>query len=152
MALTARTSVVINRPIEEVWAYLNDHSNETAWRRPSLKRLEQVGNGPVGVGTRYEGVIAVGPIKAPYVNELTAYEPPRKVAWKAISSAGWLIGSSGSYTLEDEKGRTRFTHEITVEPNNFAGRLLMPVVGSSGSSMIMPLAKQLKAALEKQPG
>jgi hypothetical protein len=74
------------------------------------------------------------------------------VAWKAISSAGWLIGSSGSYTLEDENGRTRFTHEITVEPNNFGGRLVMPLVGASGSSMIMPLAKQLKQALEKQPG
>jgi uncharacterized protein YndB with AHSA1/START domain len=152
MALTARTSVVINKPVEAVWAYLNDHSNEPEWRRPSLKTLEQVGSGPTGVGTRYKGVIAVGPIKAPYVNELTAFEPPYRVAWKAISSAGWLIGSSGSYTLEDENGRTRFTHEITVEPNNFGGRLVMPLVGASGSSMIMPLAKQLKQALEKQPG
>jgi uncharacterized protein YndB with AHSA1/START domain len=150
MALTVRTSVVINRPLQAVWAYLNDHSNETEWRRPSLKRLAQVGKGPTGVGTRYEGVIALGPIKSPYVNELTAYEPPHRLAWKAISSAGWLIGSAGSYTLDDENGRTRFTHEITLEPNNLAGRLAMPVVGASGSSMIMPLAKQLKQALEKQ--
>jgi uncharacterized protein YndB with AHSA1/START domain len=101
MAVTARTSVVINRPVEAVWAYLDDHSNETEWRRPSLKKLEQVGKGPTGVGTRYEGVVAIGPLKFPYVNELTTYEPPRRVAWRAISSAGWLIGSSGSYTLED---------------------------------------------------
>jgi hypothetical protein len=97
-------------------------------------------------------VVAIGPLKFPYVNELTAYEPPRRVAWKAISSAGWLIGSSGSYTLEDENGRTRFTHEITFEPNSFAGKLVMPVVRGSGSSMVMPIVKQLKAALEKQPG
>jgi uncharacterized protein YndB with AHSA1/START domain len=152
MALTARTSVVINRPIEAVWAYLNDHSNEARWRRPSLKHLEQLGNEPAGVGTRYQGVIGVGPLKSPYVNELTAYEPPRKLAWKAISSAGWLIGSSGSYTLEDENGRTRFTHEIKLEPNNFAGRLVMPVVGASGSSMVMPMIKQLKQELERKPG
>jgi hypothetical protein len=86
------------------------------------------------------------------VNELTAYEPPRKLAWKAISSAGWLIGSSGSYTLEDENGRTRFTHEIKLEPNNFAGRLVMPVVGASGSSMVMPMIKQLKQELDRKPG
>lgn len=152
MALTTRTSVVINKPVEVVWAYLNDHSHETEWRRPSLKRLEQVGTGPTSVGTRYKGVIALGPIKAPYLNELTAYEPPRRLAWKAISSAGWIIGSSGSYTLEDENGRTRFTHEITLEPNNFAGKLVMPLFGASGSSMVMPLVKQLKQALEKQPG
>jgi uncharacterized protein YndB with AHSA1/START domain len=152
MALTARTSVVINKPVEVVWAYLDDHSHETEWRRPSLKKLEQVGSGPVRAGTRFEGVIALGPIKAPYVNELTEYDPSHKVAWKAISSAGWLIGSSGSYTLEDENGRTRFTHEITIQPNNFAGKLVMPLAGASGSSMVMPLVKQLKQALEGRPG
>jgi uncharacterized protein YndB with AHSA1/START domain len=151
-ALTVRTSVVINRPVEAVWAYLNGDSNETEWRRPSLERLERVTKGPTGVGTRYEGVIAVGPIKSPYVNELTAYEPPRRLAWKAISSGGWLIGSAGSYTLDDENGRTRFTHEITLEPNNFAGKLAMPVVGATRSNLIMPLAKQLKQALEQKPG
>ena len=151
MAMTARTSVVINRPVEAVWAYVNDHSNDPVWRRPSLKSLKQVGDRP-GVGTRYEGVIALGPIRSPYVNELTAYEPPRRLAWKAISSAGWLIGSAGSYTLDDENGRTRFTHEITLEPNNFAGKLVMPLVGATGTGLtIMPLMKQLKAALEKQP-
>jgi uncharacterized protein YndB with AHSA1/START domain len=151
MGLTVRTSVVINRPVEVVWAYLDDHSHETEWRRPSLKKLEQVGSGPARAGTRYEGVIALGPIKAPYVNELTEYDPPHKLAWKAISSAGWLIGSSGSYTLEDENGRTRFTHEITLQPNNFAGKLVMPLAGASGSSMVMPLVKQLKQALEGRP-
>ncbi len=149
MALTARTSLVINKPVEEVWAYLNDHSHETVWRRPSLKSLKQVGDRP-RVGTRYEGVIALGPLKFPYVNELVSYDPPHKLAWKAISSAGWLIGSAGSYTLEDEKGRTRFTHEITLEPNNFAGRIVMPLVGASGLNLVMPLVKQLKAAVEKQ--
>jgi len=152
MGLTARTSVVINKPVEFVWAYLNDHSHETEWRRPSLKRLEKVGAGPARVGTRYEGVISLGPIKSPYVNELTAYEPPHRLAWKAISSAGWPIGSSGSYTLDDENGRTRFTHEITLEPNSLAGKLVMPIVGASGSSMVMPIIKQLKQAVEKQPG
>ncbi len=151
MALTARTSVVINRPVEAVWAYLNDHSHATEWRRPSLKRLQQVGTGPARVGTRYEGVIGLGPLKFPYVNELVTYEPPHKLAWKAISSAGWLIGSAGSYTLDEENGRTRFTHEITLEPNNFAGKLVMPVIGASGLSLVMPLVKQLKQALEKQP-
>jgi uncharacterized protein YndB with AHSA1/START domain len=152
MALTARTSVVINKPVEVVWAYLDDHSHDTEWRRPSLKKLEQVGDGPARVGTRYEGVSGVGPINAQYVNELTEYDPPHKLAWKAISSAGWLIGASGSYTLDEENGRTRFTHEITIQPNSFAGKLLMPLFRASGVGLVMPIIKQLKQALEKQPG
>jgi len=150
-AVTVKTSAVINRPVEEVWAYVNDHSHETEWRRPSLKRLDQEGSGEARVGTRYEGVIAMGPLSFPYVNELTAYDPPSRLAWKAVSSAGWVIGSSGSYTLDNEGGRTRFTHEITLEPNNFAGRLAMPLIRSTGSTLVMPLVKQLKEALEKKP-
>jgi hypothetical protein len=38
-----------------------------------------------------------------------------------------------------------------LEPNNFAGKLIMPLVGASGSSMVMPMIKQLKQELEKRP-
>lgn len=147
--MNVRTSVVIERPIEQVWAYLDDHAHELEWRSPSLKRLDQVGQGPARVGTRYEGVIGVGPGQYPYVNELTRYEPPNRVSWKAVSSAGWVIGSSGSYILATEDGHTRLTHEIDMEPNNFGGRLLMPLLGAVGSRGVMPMLVKLKAAVER---
>jgi len=147
--VNVRTSVVIDGPIEKVWAYLDDHSHELDWRAPSLKRLEQVGTGSAGVGTRYEGVIALGPGEFPYVNELTRYEPPNRVSWKAVSSAGWVIGSSGSYILDKEGERTRLTHEIELKPNKFGGRLLMPLMGAMGSRGVMPMLVKLKAAVEK---
>jgi uncharacterized protein YndB with AHSA1/START domain len=148
--MNVQTSVVINRPIEQVWAYLDDHSHEMEWRAPSLKRLDQVGSGPAGVGTRYEGVIAFGPGDYPYVSELTRYEPPNRVSWKGVSSAGWVIGSSGSYILEADGDHTRLTHEIDLEPNKFAGRLVMPLVGALGSRGVMPMLVKLKAGVEKR--
>jgi uncharacterized protein YndB with AHSA1/START domain len=148
--MNVKTSIIINRPIEQVWAYLDDHSHEVEWRAPSLKRLEQVGKGRVGVGTRYEGVIAFGPGDYPYVNELTRYEPPNRVSWKAVSSAGWVIGSSGSYILERAGDGTRLTHEIDLEPNKFAGRLVMPLAGAMGSRGVMSLLVKLKAEVEKR--
>ena len=147
--MNVTTSIVVDRPIEQVWGYLDDHSHELEWRGPSLKRLEQAGAGSAGVGTRYQGVIAVGPRDFPYVNELTRYEPPNRVSWKAISSTGWVIGSSGSYILERDGNGTRLTHEIDIEPNKFAGRLLMPLVGAMGSRGVMPMLVKLKAAVEK---
>ena len=93
--MRVRTTVIINRPIQEVWAYLDNHNNDLKWRRPSLKSLATVGTGAVGPGTKYEGVVAMGPMKFPYVSELTAYEPPNRVAWKGVSSAGWMIGREG---------------------------------------------------------
>ncbi len=135
--MNVRTSIVIDRPIERAWAYFDDHSHELEWRAPSLKRLEQVGTGPAGVGTRYEGVIALGSGDYPYVNELTRYEPPSRVSWKAVSSSGWVIGSTGSYILERDGNRTRLTHEI------------MPLLRAMGSRAVMPLLVKLKAEIEK---
>lgn len=149
-----QTQAVINidRPIQEVWNYLDDHRNDLVWRRPSLRKLDQVGSGPVVVGTRFEGAVAaIGPKQYPYVNEITAYEPPTRVAWKAISSAGWLIGSEGSYTLQaDGDRRTRMIFSITLEPITFAGRVVSPLMRPMGPNLVMPLLKQLKDALDKQ--
>ena len=150
--LRVQTTVTINRPIQEVWAYLDDHRNDLKWRRPSLLSLEAVGTGAVGPGTRYEGVVAMGPMKFPYVSELTAYEPPNRVAWKGVSSAGWLIGREGSYTLEPEgQDRTTVTHEINMEPQTALGKVVAPVVERAGSRLVMPLLKQLKEAVEQRP-
>ncbi|HYR50345.1 MAG TPA: SRPBCC family protein [Candidatus Eisenbacteria bacterium] len=147
-----RTTVTINRPIQEVWAYLEDHNNDLEWRRPSLKSLETVGTGAVGPGTKYEGVVAMGPMKYPYVSELTEYKPPNRVAWKGVSSAGWMIGREGSMTLEAEgQDRTNVTHEITMEPQTAFGKVVAPVVERAGSRLVMPLLKQLKEAVEETP-
>jgi uncharacterized membrane protein len=150
--MRVRTTVIINRPIQKVWAYLDDHTNDLTWRRPSLKSLETVDTGPVGPGTKYEGVVAMGPMKYPYVSELTAYEPPHRVAWKGVSSAGWMIGREGSMTLEPEgQDRTRVTHEITMEPQNAMGKVVAPMVERAGPRLVMPLLKQLKEAVEATP-
>jgi len=83
--------------------------------------------------------------------EITAYDPPRRVSWKAISSAGWVIGRAGSYTLEaDGEGRTRMVFSITMEPITFAGRLVAPLMAPMGPNLVRPLLKQLKQALEQQ--
>jgi uncharacterized membrane protein len=150
--MRVRTTVTINRPIQEVWAYLEDHNNDLKWRRPSLKSLETVGTGAVGPGTKYEGVVAMGPMKYPYVSELTEYKPPNRVAWKGVSSAGWMIGREGSMTLEAEgQDRTKVTHEITMEPQTAFGKVVAPVVERAGSRLVMPLLKQLKEAVEETP-
>jgi len=94
--MNVQTSIVIDRPIEQVWAYLDDHTHELDWRSPSLKRLNQVGKDPVGVGTRYEGVINVGPGDYPYVNELTRYEPPNASPGRRSAPRVGLSGPQGA--------------------------------------------------------
>jgi uncharacterized membrane protein len=148
--MQTQATITIDRPVQDVWDYLDDHRNDLVWRRPSLQKLEQLGTGPVGVGTKFEGAIAaIGPKQYPYVNEITAYEPPKRVAWKAVSSAGWVIGREGSYTLEaDGDQRTKMIFSIGLEPITLAGKLVAPLMSPMGSNLVMPLLKQLKEALE----
>jgi len=146
MAFTARTGIVIDRPVEEVWAYIDDPSHDVYWR--PVKNLKRTGS---GVGARYEGVVGVGPKDYPYVSEITDYEPPTRLAWKGISSAGWMIGSEGSYTLEQVGGGTRWTIELKLEPNTFLGRVVEPLGRAMGSRAFGSIPKRLKEAVERQP-
>lgn len=146
--MIVRTSIVIDRPIEQVWTYIDDANHELEWRAPTLKRLKQTTAGPPRTGIRYEGVIAVGPLEYPYVSELTEYQPPTRLAWKGVSSTGWVIGSRGSYTLNQEGNRTRLTHEIEMVPNKPQGRLVMPLLGAMGSGAVRPMLNKLKTTLE----
>jgi len=41
------------------------------------------------------------------------------------------------------------THEIDLEPNKAAGRVVMPLLGAVGSRGVMPILVKLKSALEK---
>jgi uncharacterized protein YndB with AHSA1/START domain len=150
MPVTVRDSIVIDRPLEEVWAYLEDSAHDIEWRRPALKRLERLGADPITPGTQYQGVVAIGPKQYPYTNELTQYEPPTRLAWKAISSTGWMIGSNGSYVLERDDSRTRMRFEITLEPNTLLGRLVQPVVRAMGPKSLGPILTQLKQSIERQ--
>ncbi len=146
MAFTARTSIIIDRTIEEVWAYIDDPSHDAYWR--PVKNLKRIGS---GVGARYEGVVGVGPKNYPYVSEITQYEPPKRLMWKGISSSGWTIGTEGSYTLEAVDGSTRWTIELTLEPNTFLGRLVEPLGRAMGPRAFGSVPRKLKEAVERQP-
>ena len=49
--VNVETSIIINRPIEEVFAYLTDAGNNPQWDL-GLVEVRQTPERPVGVGTR----------------------------------------------------------------------------------------------------
>jgi uncharacterized protein YndB with AHSA1/START domain len=65
-------SVEIARPIEDVFDYLSDQSNELHWN-PSVESMEKLTDGPVRVGTRYRAKWKGAPS---IVTECTRYARP----------------------------------------------------------------------------
>ena len=71
-------SIVIRRPVEEVFAYMDDVQREPEWQ-PQLNEAEQIPAGPTAVGTRrrYVSEFMGKRLENTYVVEV--YEPNERL-------------------------------------------------------------------------
>ena len=149
MVIRLHASIVINRPIQEVWSYVVNEANAPVWRRPYVKQVTRVGPGPTAVGTRFEGVTTSG---GTYVTEITHYEPPVRMSWRYVSeeTTGPLRGRGGSYVLASVGPGTRMTLDETSDPVGVVGTVLsFPPIQAAVNAVLAPrLLRQLKAAIE----
>lgn len=137
------TTITINRPIEEVFAYVTDLRNNIQWMSGVIA-AGMTSLGPVKVGATYKFDIKTMGMTMETTGEVTAYEPPTQYAWKATSGP---FPMSGGTTFESVEGGTRVTDVIEAEPGGFfkiAGPLLM----KQQQSQMEKDMKRLKEILE----
>ena len=90
-----RTFVVVEAPIERVWAILSDIERQPEWMH-DLKSVRLTTPQPVGVGTRGVGRVQVFGISVEDPVEITAFEAPTHFA---IRHEG-LVTGGGAIRLE----------------------------------------------------
>lgn len=143
---TITESVVIARPIHEVFAFIADARNDPLWC-PNVRESEQTqGEGPA-VGARYREVHKPGPKAAELDIEMLEHDPPRRAAWRASDESGTFVVS---YDLEPVAGdATRVTQ---TDETLFQGltRLLAPVIHFSVRRTLPKQFATLKSHLEEQ--
>jgi uncharacterized membrane protein len=98
-------SVMINRPIEEVFAYVANPENEPLWQSGVLES-GLVGEGPMGVGAKTKEVRKLLGQRLESIAEVTAYEPNAKIAFKSTSGP---VRYEAWYTFEPVDAGTKFT-------------------------------------------
>jgi uncharacterized membrane protein len=135
-------SVVINRPIEDCFAFLADLANDVEWRREWIK-AEKTTDGPHGVGARYRltGALLGRRIATEY--EAIVYEPNRQAAWQAVSGP---LPLTFSRTFEDVDGGTRVT--MRYEGDRGLLRLAGPLVAGIGRRQLEGDFPRLKQVME----
>jgi uncharacterized protein YndB with AHSA1/START domain len=74
---TFQNTVTIQRPVEDVFAFLADFENVPRWNKAIL-RTRKTSPGPVEVGTTYRQVRTV-PSTSEEGFEVTGFEPPRRL-------------------------------------------------------------------------
>lgn len=82
---SAHRTIVINRPIGEVFAYFADVTNDPKWRGPFVKEI--AADGPIAKGTHVRQRLAAGPFGAPVKSDMdvVVYEPPTALAYQVTA-------------------------------------------------------------------
>ncbi len=143
--IEAETSVVINRPVEKVFAFVNDSENAPQWRS-SVLESRQTSEGPIGVGTTLAEVIRFLGRRIESTFEVTEYEPNSKISAKTTSGP---IPFEVSRTFESVEGGTRLTVTIEGETGGFF-KLAEPLVARMTKRQIETDHANLKDLLEAQ--
>lgn len=136
-------SITINRPVEEVFAYLMDIENLAKWHG-QVDQGEQTSEGPLGVGTTYRGSSDFMGRKMEWTSEITEYEPNRRMAQKldmgpAVMAMSWLVEPVGD--------GTKFTMISEGEMGGLA-KLAGPLMDRTMKKQMEGNLARLKALLE----
>jgi carbon monoxide dehydrogenase subunit G len=101
-------SVLISRPCQEVFDFFNETSNIPVWDS-SVIQAEQLGDGPVKLGTRFTGTSKIMGRRFDWTTENIEFEPPSKTVIRSVEGP---MDFTISYILEPEGNGTRLTYRI----------------------------------------
>jgi uncharacterized protein YndB with AHSA1/START domain len=139
---------VIQRPIEDVFAFVTDARNNPQWQsRSGLQRSQQLPDGPVGVGTRIVEVWKFMGIESQSTSEVTEYEPDKTYTRRAISGSSPI--KEGTFTFEPVADGARLTAIIQVQAGGLFA-IAEPLLASNLKRGFGETFAMLKAALEGQ--
>jgi uncharacterized protein YndB with AHSA1/START domain len=146
MARDFSGSAVIDRPIDEVFAFLADGTNDPKFS-PRVQEIRKTTDGPPGVGTVYESTVKDAGMKTSRQFELTAFEPPAKIRWTERTK-NIVTVPDGGYDLEKVgEDQTKVTIRNTFEGHGF-GKVIVGFAHRQAVKDAPAFAERIKAAVE----
>jgi uncharacterized membrane protein len=139
----AENEVIINKPVDEVYQFLADGTNNTRWRS-GVVSISLVSGSAGAEGAEYTQMVkgpGGRPIAADY--RITVARPGNELSFVVITGPA---RPKGSYYFENVAGRTKLRFVLDFEPKGIA-RLLGPMVAKTMQSEVAQLVR-LKEVLE----
>jgi hypothetical protein len=140
---TFDNAVTIQRPAEEVFAFLADFENIPMWNY-AIEETRKASAGPVGVGTRYRQTRSV-PSRSTESFEVTVFEPASRLA---IHGQIGPFPATISYELEARGGATRLVNNVELDPFQAMLRLAAPLVTPRIKAAVAQNLGKLRLVLE----
>ena len=145
MAGRFEATVLINRPIEEVFAFLADGENDPKFSARVLE-IAKTTDGPPGVGTVYASTVKDAGMKTKREFKLTEFEPPARIRWTELSK-NLITAPEGGYDLAREGSGTRVTIYNVLDGHG-PGKLIAPLALRSARKGADDFGRAIKAAVE----
>ncbi len=144
MAINVSDSVVIAKPVAEVFAFVADHENLPAWT-VGVNASHRLTDGRATTGTKYRvvGKLLGRSVESSY--EITAFDHDRGFEGTMTSP---MFGFSERYRFEPDDAATRVTMSAVVEPQGVF-RLLTPIMAAGVRRQVKADHRRLKVLLER---
>jgi uncharacterized protein YndB with AHSA1/START domain len=149
MAGRFETTVVIDRPIEDVFAFLADGENDPKFS-PRVLQIAKTTDGPPGVGTVYASTVKDAGMKTKREFQLTVFEPFTRIRWAELSK-NLVTAPEGGYDLVREGTGSRVTVYNVLEGHGL-GKLIAPLALRSARNGADDFGKAIKSAVEAAVG
>ena len=139
-----KAQVVINRPMEEIFAAIADMNKMDTWQTNVLES-RMTSSEPIAQGSTYVYTMQLFGRRVETSGEIIHYEPPTKWGYKATSGP---FPMSGYIMLETAPGGTRATWIVDAEPGGFFA-LARPLLKRMSERQLEGNLKNLKDMLEQ---
>ena len=139
-------SIVIDRPAEEVFAYLDQLDRHGEWQ-DSLLSAKVETEGPTRVGTRVveRRKVPGGARDIPY--EITEHEPPRKASFRGTAGP---VRPVGTVTVDPVgESSSRMSLELELEGHGI-GKLFAPLARHQAAKEVPASHEKFKQLLESR--
>ena len=139
------TSIVIQRPLEIVFAMVSNYQNSALWVSGALEH-QQITPGPIGVGTviRTRGHFMGQQIET--TRTISLYEPPVRYGF---SSAYQQVPFTNTFVFEPVPNGTRLTATVEGEPTGLY-KAAMPLILNLIRQQLEGDLRRLKKLLEEE--
>lgn len=139
------SSVLINRPIDEVFTYVAEANNWSNWMS-ELVEVKNKSADPVGKGTKFSAVASILGRRVETIQEVSKYEPNSKFAVKSSSGP---VENEDEFTFEPVAGGTKITRTAQGEIAGFL-KMAEPLVTRMLNRQFETNFANLKDLLEAQ--
>ena len=144
---TKTVAVQIARPLEEVFAYVEDARNRPAWDE-SVDSEELTSPEPIGVGTTVRTTLTSMGREYEYTWEVAEHQPPNRMT---IESTSGPFPTTLVYRLTAEGDGTGVEFSVTGRPTGLL-RLLEPLIARNTQRNLDRGFPRLKRVLEAGAG